>query len=818
MPLLPLRICPHRGHAFALLSLLLLLFFASPSSASEPELSQITVVGTVEASASGRTSLGSDVIEVLPRGNGSLNELLGFFPDVQLSEDARASRQGGEILPPPISISGGKTFQNHFNIDGIGNNSLLDPTADNPLDINNVPGHPQELFIDSRLIEEINLYDSNVPARFGGFTGGVVDVRTKSPGTLFGGAIDYRTTRSAWTSFHLDDADRASTSSSSSSRLQPEFEKQDAGLSLNIPINPDMGVLLSHRILDSKIPLKHLGQSKEEGRRLQNFFLKHAYYFGDDDLLETTLLYTPYRAERFIANSLNSDFSIRGGGLSVGSTLTRFTSAGEWTFRGSASRSENKRSAPSNWYQWANTGTHNWGNLNQSEISPEGGFGDLEKTQASVGLETQYRGYPISHGRSTHQFTLGAEIEQIKGTFNRPRTTYVYNGFNHDRRPIDCGNDNETCTDGEQYFTQRNVYEASAVETKIHHLAMHLEDEIIWQRLSLRPGVRLDADDFMNNLNLAPRLATHVDLSGTGQTILTAGLNRYYGRSLLTYKLREVILPFKRQSRTMFQNQLTDWMESAYKGGTIYRFSKLKTPYSDELALGLDQKLGGGLLSAKYVLRKGRNEFARELSETQPDGNRIYTTNNNGSSRHDSYRLAWERRWSTQSLLVNLTYQDSRESNEDYNDILEDDPAKDRVWFRDEVLDRAELPKGNYNRPWVASLIYSLQLGEHLHFTNSARYRSGYRNIEPTGETKVISIGETDQLTGESISEALNVYAEVKRAGALVFDWRLDWAPGPAGLLIELELLNVLNKKVETGTAGRFEMGRQLWAGASWSF
>ncbi len=794
-----------------------LLTSVSPVHAASTE--EVTVVGTVETTATGLSTLSTEVIDALPRGNGSLNEMLGFFPDVQLGEDARSSRRGGEILPPTLSISGGKSFQNNFSIDGIGNNSLLDPTADNPMDINNVPGHPQEVFVDSRLIDEIILHDSNVPARLGGFTGGAVEVRTKNPGTRFAGSIDYRTTRSEWTSFHLSEKDQANLSTSSSSDLQPRFEKHDAGVLLDIPLGDDMGALLSYRILNSRIPLNHQGQSKSESRRLESFFLKHALYLGDDDLLETTLLYTPYKAERFVRKSRNSEFTTQGGGLALGSNLTHFSSLGEIRVGASLRRSHNKREAPANWFQWQSFRSKSWGQeLFDSPLSFEGGFGDLSKTQTTFTSNASLIFADISSGDLNHQITTGIDFERIQGTFERPENATVYYGatfFN----PLNCGADELTCATDEQFFTQRNIYKAGITKAEINQAAIHIDDRITARRLTLQPGLRLDIDDYMDNFNLAPRFAAQYDLLGNNNTIFTVGLNRYYGRSLLTFKLRELMAPYETQSRAHF-GQLLGWEIAPSSGGTISHFSKLKTPYSDEATFGLDQKLAGGLLSAKYVYRRGHDEFARELSELKFSGVRIYTINNNGSSRHESYRIAWERTWSTQALLVNLTYQQSQASNEDYNDILGDDASGDRVWFNEEIVDRSELPKGNYNRPWVANLIYSLELGQQLRFTNTAKYRSGYRNLEPTGETRAIGAGEgrIDPLTGEEIFEALGVYAEVKRAGALIFDWRLDWSPGPQGLVINLELYNVFNRRVETGIAGEFEMGRQLWAGASWSF
>jgi len=785
---------------------------ASAFAADAP--ASLTVIGTIEAPATGHSSLEASVIEQLPRGGGSLNEILGLFPDVQLGEAARTTERAAEILPPPISISGGKTFQNNFSIDGVGNNSLLDPVSVNPFSIDNVPGHPQETFLDSSLIEEINLFDSNVPARLGRFTGGAVEVRTKSPGTEFGGRLDYRTTRSDWTSFRLPEDAEGTTP-----QKEPEFSKQDAGVSFDIPLSEDSGLLVSWRVLHSKIPVELLGQREQESRQLQNFFLKHSLVLSGSDLLETTLLYSPYRSRQFVPNSRNSQFTTRGGGLLLGSTLTRFTAGGEWDIKGSFRHSENSREASENWLQWATAGSHDWGRLRDSSLSFEGGFGDLEKTQTSMELAASWRSNLLTTGEMQHRITGGMEIQRLEGSFDRPRDVTVYDGA---RVTIDvpCGADSLGCAQGEQFFTQRKIYRATSLEVAILQAALHLEDELRYGRLSVRPGLRLEADDFMDNLNPAPRLALSFDVFGKARTRLHAGANRYYGQNLLTFKLREALQPYLKQSRTSFQNQLTDWGAAPFQGGNLTRFSELDTPYSDELMLGLDQKLGDGLLSAKYVRREGKDEFARQYGELQPDGLRSYRMNNNGTSRHESWRLSYERSWSRQSLLANLTYQKSTQSNKDYDSLLDEDALGDRVWFGDRILYKTELPKSDYSRPWTANLLYSLQVLPDLRFTNHTRFRSGYRSLEPTGEVRALDGAQQriDPLSGEPIFEALPVYKQLKRSSALVFDWRLDWALGGSGLSLNLEVFNVFNTAVETGIENRFETGRQLWAGGQWRF
>jgi hypothetical protein len=800
-----------------------LLAMPFPSEAEVPVLAPVTVIGTLESKATGKSTIKGDVIQKLPRGNGSINEILEVLPDVQLSDTHNTSYTGGEILPPSVSISGGRVYQNNFTIDGVSNNSLLDPVADNPNYVNDVPGHAQEVYVDSDLVGEITVYDCNIPARYGGFTGGVVDVKTKNPGPAFGGKIFYRTTRDSWTRFHVDEEEEYDFEHSKSYQKQPKFEKHHAGVDLNIPVSRNAGLLTSCRILYSEIPLYHLGQSKQQTRRLENYFLKYVHDISDDDYLDLFMTYTPYRGEYFIQDAKNSDFDIEEGGYAIGADYRHFFDAGELQLVGAFRASENTRHAPQHWRLWATTDTKDWGRLADSDFSGEGGFGTIEKRQTGVNFEGNFAFDVFFTGSVTHQFNVGLDYERIRGAYDRRETTYVYKQAKL-TPDIICDGDSFDCVEREQFFTYRNVYEASSTSASINQYSIHLDDLIHLKRLGLRPGIRISYDDYMRNLTFASRFAATLDVFGDDRTVLTAGLNRYYGRTLLTYKLREARKPFRSETRTSYHNRPTEWEPDSFQGVNVAQFSELETPYSDEAAIGLDQSLLGGRLSVKYVERKGKDEFAREYGAVQPDGLRYYTMNNNGSSRHESYRISWERMWDKHFLSINATYQESTTSNEDYDAALEDDELEDRVWHDGKIIYKSELPRNDYNRPYVANLTYIAELPLGFTFTNFTKYRSGYRNLEDTGEEKAIPEGQRriDPLTGEEIYEALAVYDEVKQSDVVLFDWKITWQNAffkKQDLLLNLEIYNVFDEKAHAGSShNEYEMGRQFWAGLEYLF
>lgn len=103
-----------------------------PDDSASTVLAPVLVHGQQEPLTNASRIIDRKIIDSFPSGNNSINEILSFLPDIQFSETSNLSTQGGEILPAAVSIAGGKGFENNFIIDGLSNNSILDPDADDP--------------------------------------------------------------------------------------------------------------------------------------------------------------------------------------------------------------------------------------------------------------------------------------------------------------------------------------------------------------------------------------------------------------------------------------------------------------------------------------------------------------------------------------------------------------------------------------------------------------------------------------------------------------------------------------------------------------
>jgi len=802
-------------------------------------LKQVTVVGQSEDPLTGKNTLNRDQLDYLPTKNGSINEAISILPGVQQLEQGRASTQGGEIRPPNLVISGSKAYQNNFMVDGINNNSLLDPLQTDTTGFLYVPGHPQALSLDTSLIDGIKVYRYNIPVAYGSFTGGVVDATTRNPEPEFWGEVNYRTTRDEWTDFHIDRELLEDFENSNETKYQPDFEKHDGGFIVNLPLSKTLSLLTAYQINYSEIPLQHLDSTKSQKRRNENFLLKLAWDIDAFSRLTTTLNYSPYKGDYFYKNSQNSNFEIEGGGYQASLSYDRATPVGEFHLLTALKGSKNDRDAPQNLSGWlanidGEPSSKPWGNLVGTSfrgeiVSQEGSVGSLESRQNGFQLKADFLTKPVPLAKTSHQVNVGIDYEQVHGTLDRDEEAnqYIINsnpGVNNANPNIICPANSVDCIDGEQLFLTRFHYPADSTSATINFLDVYIDDRIQWQRLEIRPGLRISYDDYMENTNFAPRLAASYDTFGSGKTLLIGGWNRYYGRTLLTYKLREASPGSHFQTRGVINTAEGDlpetWPEYS-SPSTMYRYSAADTPYTNETVLGLNQELWGGRLKLTWVHRNGKDEFTREKSEKQDDGKSYYELTNYGESEYDEYSLEWGRSWQKHFLSINATYQKTTMSdNESYVDTFDQDDLYDEVWYEGKLTAKTDLRRKDYSRPWVVNLVYSTQLPWGITFTNVTKYRSGYEGLDSLSVSEKIALG---------IPKATTAYIDNRFPGAWVFDWQVDWdVPFIKGqkLVTTLEINNVFNEKVQLGDGGtvsdtdpaNYELGRQFWLGMTYKF
>ena len=287
------------------------------------EIERITVkgqyIGIEVPEVIGRAYLDRNFIEATPKGNGDINELIALLPGVQLSEDYYSIDNLAEISAPEISISGAKPWQTGFMIDGMNYNNRLDPASASRIGAseNEVSGGVQSMNINSQIVESITVYDHNIPADFGDFSGGVVDAETISPfSTDTRVSFGIRGNRSDWGEYHIIDNDEPDDTAEGKDDLEPPiYEKTNIDFSIQKKLNEQHALLMSVSYLKSDISDISLSAQKVESRENINALLKYSYRDGWVDSLDLSVMYAPYTSDSYLKDVLNSDYQVEGGSI-----------------------------------------------------------------------------------------------------------------------------------------------------------------------------------------------------------------------------------------------------------------------------------------------------------------------------------------------------------------------------------------------------------------------------------------------------------------------------------------------------------------------
>lgn len=805
-------------------------------SAQVLQLDNTRVLGTAVDYQSERT-LERRTIKALPSGNGDLTSLLRTNPSVQFDDSQLGSKAPGEIGPANVSINGARYWQNLFILDGMSMNNDIDPgSTTNSYD--QVEGRSQGLAIDTDLLQDIKVYDSNVPASYGGFNGGVIEANTRNPTRDFHGKLSAQMTRSSWTRYHLDqdDPNLDEFEAGFGNGNQPEFDKLITRATLEGYLTKDFGLLANFSRKDSTIPTRTfaLGQTSaqateehEQTRRIDNYFLKSVWQVNDDWALDLSLTHAPETAHSYGPNSIDSGRDTRAGGDSASARLVWSAPLATVEQNLSWSQLENSRRSDADYIvYWRSSTRKNWSN---TAFANEGGFGDIEQQQQSLGYKLKADWNAFHALGMEHNLQTGLELASSSTSYDRAKAYTSYTVAS----TTSCVGGDPWCSIGTtsngwagQYAKTKTVTQGK-VEFDTRSWALFVQDEMRWGRLKVRPGVRLDSDDYMDKTTLAPRLATELDVFGDGRTRLIGGANRYYGRNLSAYRLRDGVAALQRNySRA---NPGANWVfVSQVPNGA--RFNQLDIPYDDELTLGLTHLQWDTEFALKYVKRKGRDQISRAWGSQigQPSDNtaelaaNYFTYYNGGQSDAETWTLTVTplrdlRLWGTRtSGQVALDWTDVVSSGlSDYTAsigaLYVNDPM---IRYEGKFIRYSDRPADNYNRPWTARLTTITEIpAAHLTWSNFLRYRDGYRRIAPTGATVAYN------------GEVARIWEETAYPGGLTWDTRLAWEL-PTGdeqaVFVNLDVSNLLDKAIvsttDTDAYANYEVGRQFMVEVGYRF
>ena len=170
---------------------------------------------------SGKNSYDQSKINTFVTPNQDLNDLFRTMPNVQFNDAPKRSLKGTSTLseksytdkvldqrPNNISISGGRFYENQLLVDGRSGTSRLGVDQNETGTIGGIQHNVRAAGWKNRSsnsewvkpfdVEKVDIYDSNIGAKYGKFSGGVVDVKTKKPTGKQGGNFYYDFGGSKW--------------------------------------------------------------------------------------------------------------------------------------------------------------------------------------------------------------------------------------------------------------------------------------------------------------------------------------------------------------------------------------------------------------------------------------------------------------------------------------------------------------------------------------------------------------------------------------------------------------------------------------------
>lgn len=790
-----------------------------------------------DARFGGHYGIDAAQIERRPSGDSNLVDQLRSHPTVQFSRSGRNAIQQGEIQPDDISLHGTRSYQNLFRLDGMAINSDIDPVdPGNGVVIAYNTGDEQGAYIDSRLIERIEVLDSNISARHGGFSGGIVDAASRSWSGGRGGHVFFRTTDSSWNRTHVDRGlvlDSRNNSFSHPARYQPDYRKREYGGWFETGLAADTGMVAGIARRDSLIPMIDIGGVyfdvdgggrlrqqrrddawKDQARRSDNLNAKLTWHSSLGNVLHWSLFRSNYRERMFQNGVAHSDY-LRDHNA-VGSQLEWLgkTVYGQFSARfGWQNLSDERDSARDYLVSYTD-----YRDLNKVSSYTSGGIGSLKSDQKRATLDLAMAFDIWRAGRIQHQVNIGAGFGDTRARTWRARTF-----FNNSYQDYGRG----------EPVLRVNAFFPGQANAGYRSGYLYAEDTIQWGRLGFRPGLRLERDDFVGRLNTAPRLTADWRLDDAGTYILSAGVNRYYGRSMLALSLYRAHNAGLRHCYYGCRPNTEDfggtWVETSdYEG-----LEDLRTPYSDEWTLGWRVSRGELQWQFQYVDRRHRDEIRSEPKYPgagYPRSSiRKFVNNSAGMSRNASVRLSHREPLNTSwggshRLSFAMAWQKSRSDTAlelGYTQLdLTRNLDRDRAWYKGSIINARDLPATDFNAPWKGVMEWQTEWESaglsmnHLVSWQAARTRP-FRYGSSVGYV-------TDPVTGRLVAR----YDTAKVAGSTRWDMRLRWLPKMGrGLSLSLDIDNVLNSRNQSDVIGLgegvyrvFEPGRQVRLGMGFDF
>ncbi|PRI30252.1 TonB-dependent Receptor Plug Domain protein [Haemophilus influenzae] len=760
---------------------------------------EIVVYGDNNKSLSSVKTLSSDEISKTPTSNGNITDYLRSNPHIRYENSDQNGFQRGEIKPENISINGADPNQTAYFVDNVNiNNDLAIDSSifDGAMQV--VPGisHTQAYFFDATMLSKVEVQDSNISASLGGFMGGAVIAKTKQYSGTDSIKLKYRTTNSSWAKMEAGDSVQkilklVRPDDVGVAELQPKYNKQTFNILAEKRLNDNLGMVFGYSRRTSSIEQNRLiGFDKDANNKAQldkqnhqrlsdNLLLNFNWTPQEKERIEFGLRYSNYKELKYFKENINNNVSDYHQAL--GSTLAWVHSfnSGVWTNTLAYDRFQDKRKSSSNSVETTSVLNEDYDSLYNFE---KGGYGNSHLTQDNLHFSTEYVMDPFYLASTEHSISIGGIYQATKYQFYRPQDVHskvvqVILGANGSK-PTELSD--STTSKGR-------------VKTSYQNIAIYAEDLIKWRKFELRPGIRIERDDYLKNNNIAPRfVARYHPWDNTGFTV---GLNRYYGRSFASLKLANGILKLNNDSTRQHQN-----------------FSSLKSPYADELSLSFDQNMGNFALKLGYIHRDNKNRIMLKKERAKSFyinghnfGVDIYTFQLNNIEPWKLGKTYW-----TTSLGFDWLNTKRADVSNEFN-------PNEPVYLDGKLMTRSQMLQqvNSSTEDWIARLGIDMTIPDYnITWSNKVYMKAPIRSYE-----------ELDGDNGDGISR----FRSYHYGRHTQWDSSIRWQPtirGKHSVYMQVDILNVLNKtrknKVTTISTsdeyGVYTPGREFWLEVGYQF
>ncbi|MDO5045614.1 TonB-dependent receptor plug domain-containing protein [Campylobacter sp.] len=798
-------------------------FIATALIANEITLQKIEVVTKYDANEStsyaSSSKLTRDKLDKTASKNHTIADSLKSNPSVAFGRISDLGIDAGEIKPQDFSINGAKFYQNNFLIDGANFNHDINPANRNSNGHETPHYHVeraaslsgQSLTLDTDLLESIEVIDSSVSARYGNFQGGVVNAKTRDPKRKFSGVLSSQYTTGEWQKTFIHE-DNEQIYKSRSGFDKSDFSKRRYRVGLEGYLNENFGLLFDYIRLQSLIKYdikselinSEIAEIPDDKRVAENYFLKGIWEANDRVILKPGVLYSMQRNRMFEEDSLDSSMLYKYGGISANLNmdidldrvfLEQILSYSKFT----TSRYTDNKGAK---YDYQKSSVKNWG---YEDISSYGSVSDVKQDQTGLEYKLNAKFEEFDTFGIWHAISSGFEISRTSGIYEILKP---YEHYGWPKPILDghiCAPDDKTCVNDDsfadvpgatgQFLSQKTYYGNVKNKVNMNKIALYIEDELKFNRLKIRPGIRVQKDNFDNDILIAPRFVTEYEIFD--RNFIGFGLNRYYGRNLFAYKIYNDTQKYRLYYE---RDKAGDPFVNTYIFPETNGESELKTPHDDEKSLFYRGDVGNARINLKYIKRDSKNEVLTlngELIGREKDKSYFV---NKGKSSAEIYTFSVSNIYpikifgSKNDFELSFTRTSKKSNFRDYAD----NNSEKLIIYEGKVVKASELPVIDYNVP------FSVKFGHNVNFSSF--------NIS----NFINHIGKTPVLTSKYNRKLkLTEYSKIELPSRTIWDMRISYEKNlkdDLRFFTNLDINNVLNKKYPISASKKhFGAGRNFW-------